>query len=66
MMKATFELFKEHGAEAIRECGVLWLVFALLDKVVAGRITLPWMVWNFSGSVAVWAFGVYIEMKRKR
>ena len=62
----TYELFKQHGAEAARECGILWLVFALLDKVVAGTITLPWTIWNLSGSVAMWAFGMYIEMRRNR
>ena len=60
------QLLLEHGAEAVRECGVLWLVFAMLDKVVAGSLTMPWMLWNFSGSVAVWAFGMYIETKRQR
>ena len=25
------ELFKQHTAEALRECGILWLVFSVLD-----------------------------------
>ena len=66
-MKApTAELFKEHVAEAARECGILWLVFALLDKVVDGTVTLPWTLWNLCGSIATWCFGMYIEIKRKR
>jgi hypothetical protein len=65
MKGPTFELFKQHGAEAAREFGILWLVFALLDKVVAGAITLPWMIWNFLLSVAMWTAGMYIEMKRR-
>lgn len=64
-MKAA-ELFKEHGAEAIRECGILWLVFSVLDQAVSDKLTLPWVIGNFSGSLAVWMIGMYIEVKRKR
>lgn len=53
-------------AEALRECGILWLVFSLLDQAVSGRLTVPWTVWNFFGSVAFWMLGMYIELKRKR
>jgi len=35
------ELFKQHTAEALRECGILWLVFSVLDKTTAGALTLP-------------------------
>ena len=66
MKLSTAELFKEHVAEAARECGILWLVFALLDKVVAGTVTLPWTLCNLSGAVAAWTIGMYIEVKRKR
>jgi hypothetical protein len=65
MKASTAELFKEHLAEAAREFGILWLVFALLDKVVAGAITVPWMVWNFLLSIAMWSAGMYIEVKRR-
>jgi hypothetical protein len=64
-MKApALELFKEHGAEAIRECGILWLVFSLLDQAVSGKLTLPWFLGNVCGSIAVWFIGMYIELKR--
>jgi hypothetical protein len=65
MKLLTFELFKQHGAEAARQFGILWLVFALLDKVVAGAITVPWMIWNFLFSIAMWTAGMYIETTRK-
>jgi len=65
MKGLTAELFKQHIAEAAREFGILWLVFALLDKVVEGAITLPWTVWNFLLSVAIWSAGMYIELKRR-
>ena len=65
-MKASpLELFKEHGAEAVRECGILWLVFSFLDRAVSSGLTLPWLVGNLCGSVAVWFIGMYIELKRK-
>ena len=54
-----------HTAEALRECGILWLVFSVLDKAVSSRLTVPWTMWNFSGSVALWLLGMYIETKRK-
>ena len=59
------ERLKEHGAEAIRECAILWLVFSLLDQFVTSRLTVPWTAWNLSGSFAFWVFGMYIEMKRR-
>jgi hypothetical protein len=61
----TYELFKAHGAEALRECGILWLVFSLLDQTVSGKLSVPWIAWNFSGSVVFWIVGMYIETKRK-
>ncbi len=62
----TWELIKEHSAEAVRECGVLWFVFSMLDQVVAGRLTIPWTLWNFCGSIVFWFGGLYIETKRRR
>jgi len=60
MKASTVELLKQHGAEAIRECGILWLVFSVLDQAVSGTLTAPWAIWNFCGSVAFWVFGMYI------
>ena len=64
MTAPVLELFKQHGAEANRECGILWLVFSLLDQAVSGKLTLPWFFGNVCGSVAFWLFGMYIELKR--
>jgi hypothetical protein len=66
MKESTAELFKLHVAEAIRECAILWLVFSVLDQAVTGTLTVPWAMWNFCGSVALWGFGMYIELKRKQ
>ena len=66
MMKGLpIELLKEHGAEAMRECGILWLVFSVLDQAVSGTLTVPWTMWNLCGSVVFWFVGIYIEAKRK-
>jgi len=59
-------LLNERLAEAFRECGILWVVFALLDRTVAGTLTAPWALWNFSASVAIWSLGIYIEKATKR
>ncbi len=66
MNDVILNLFKEHAAEAFRECAILWLVFSLLDRTIAGQLTVTWTWWNFSGSIAVWTIGMYIEVKRKR
>jgi hypothetical protein len=66
MKASTLELFKEHIAEGIRECGILRLVFSVLDQAVSGKLTVWWAIGNFSGSVAAWTVGMYIELKRKR
>ncbi len=36
------ESYTEMAAEALREVGVLILVFSLLDRLIAGSITLLW------------------------
>ena len=60
------ELFMQHAAEAIRECAILWLVFAVLERAVSGTLTFPWAMSNFLGSVVFWVIGMYIEVKRQR
>jgi len=50
-------------AEALRECGVLWLVFANLDRLVDGPFTLGWSVANTAFGLVLWGIGIYIELK---
>lgn len=64
--KKRQQIFEEHAAEAFRECGILWFVFACLDKLVEGRLSVSWIVANFAGAIAVWAYGMYIELKDQR
>ena len=59
-------LTSERLAEPMRECGVLWLVFAILDRLLTNELTLPWTLWNVSASVAVWVVGMYIELRVTR
>lgn len=56
----------ERFAEALRECGILWLVFSILDRLVAGSLTAAWVLSNVSVSIAMWLFGIYIERRNKR
>ncbi|HKO55115.1 MAG TPA: hypothetical protein VJ276_04510 [Thermoanaerobaculia bacterium] len=52
----------ERLAEALRECGVLWLVFSILDRWVADTLTPLWGFGNALASVALWVSGIYIEL----
>ena len=56
-------MVERHIADALRECGILWLVFSALDKLVEGRLSVPWIMANFAASVALWACGMYIDLK---
>jgi hypothetical protein len=48
--------------EALREIGVLILVFSVLDKIVAGSITIQWAV-NVVSAIS-FVSGVLVERKR--
>jgi hypothetical protein len=63
LTKKQVRLGRERAAEAARECGILWLVFSLLDKIVDGTITFPWFFANVCFSVAMWFAGMYIEFQ---
>ncbi len=56
--------YAEMLAEALREIGVLTLVFALLDRIVAGRITVSWTLMALSISVASFLLGCVLERMR--
>jgi hypothetical protein len=64
-MKLTIDQrthMQERFAEAARELGILWLVFSLLDRLVAGTFTFPWAFMNGGAAIVTWAFGLYIEV----
>lgn len=50
--------------EALREIGVLILVFSVLDKIVAGGITIRWAIVAFSLSAVSFSLGVLMERNR--
>jgi hypothetical protein len=50
--------------EALREIGVLILVFSVLDKIVAGSITIQWAVIVLLVSAISFVSGVLVERKR--
>lgn len=50
-------------AEALREIAVLWLTFAILDELIAGKLTVAWAAGNFTVSVVWWCLGTYIEIR---
>ena len=49
-------------SEALREVGVLWLVFAMLDKLVTDDLSGTWIATHCSMAVASWTVGMYIEL----
>jgi hypothetical protein len=56
--------FTAAGAD-VREFALLWLVFALLDSVMADKLTLLWLTGNFAGCTTLWICGAYIELRRR-
>lgn len=44
---------------------LLWLVFSALDSLLGGRLTLSWLLMNIGGCLAVWLFGIYMEIVAK-
>ena len=59
------EPVKKMLAEALREIGILIFVFALLDKMVSGSITLRWTLAVFVASGGFFVMGVYLERIRR-
>jgi len=53
----------ERFAEALRECGILWLIFAMLDRLLSGTLTWSWGLTNSAAALALWLYGTYIEIK---
>jgi len=53
----------ERFAEALRECGLLWLVFSNLDRLLGDSLTFLWFAANTMMGLVLWALGTYIEMK---
>jgi hypothetical protein len=53
------------AAEALREIGVLIFVFAMLDKLVSGRITTLWTLATGVVSSIFFLSGIYIERRRR-
>ena len=55
-----------HSGEGVREIGILWLVFSMLDRIVTNQLTFSWGVTNLVGAIVIWLFGVYIDIARHR
>jgi hypothetical protein len=66
LTKDQFRVFTRHFAEALREIGVLWFVFSMLDQLVNGRFTWLWALPKVAGALAAWAVGTYIDMREER
>lgn len=51
-------------AEGFREIGVLIFVFAILDKMIQGKITFWWTTIAVTVSAACFTAGCYLERRR--
>lgn len=45
---------------------LLWMVFAVLDRVIADHLTVMWAVVNVTIGVTGWAGAVYLELRSIR
>lgn len=61
-----WDRFWERLTEFIREIALLWTVFAILDRVVADRLTVAWAMANLGIGASGWLAGVTIELRRLR
>lgn len=55
-----------HAGEGVREIGILWLVFSMLDRIVTNQLTFSWGITNIVAALGIWAFGIYIDIARHR
>lgn len=56
--------FEEMAGEGFRDVGILVFVFALLDRIIDGKITGWWTVTAIAISAAFFLAGCYIERRR--
>lgn len=58
-------------SEALREIGILYLVFGILDAQIEGRkhpndpLDFRWFAWVGGISAMIWTFGAVFERLRK-
>ena len=63
MSEQTKVVIAQRLSEFCREVGVLWLVFSILDRLVAQTLTVVWLGTNLLIGVALWVVGIYIELR---
>ncbi len=63
--KRQFDTGIRHFGELFRECGMLWLVFSLLDRLVSDTLTFRWAIPNAAAAFLLWIVGTYVDMKRE-
>ncbi len=56
--------YTEMVGEVLREIGVFILVFSLLDKLIAGRITFIWVWSAIAVSFVIFSYGCFLERRR--
>lgn len=56
--------FEEMIGDGLREIGILIFVFALLDPLISGKITLAWTLAALGVSGWFFGMGLYVERRR--
>lgn len=65
MWKVDETYVLEATAEGLREAGLLWLVFSMLDRLLTGSLTLLWTAGNVGGAGLLWTVGTLVEARRR-
>jgi hypothetical protein len=63
--KEQDDLLIKHIGELLREGGLLWLVFSLLDRIVSDSFTFQWTFPNVAAALFVWCAGTYLDLRRE-
>jgi hypothetical protein len=64
LAQGTRKFVEEMIAEGFRDVGILVLVFAILDRVITGGITVMWTLTAMAIATFFFGAGLYIERKR--
>jgi hypothetical protein len=51
--------------ELLRESGLLWLVFSMLDRLLTSTISVGWVFGNTSAALTLWFIGTIMEARLK-
>jgi hypothetical protein len=51
--------------ELLRETGLLWLVFSMLDRLISATLTVGWSLGNCGAALTLWIIGTGVEARHR-